>query len=277
LKHFADALKRELKNIDYLKHAGMTYFAVNNLKKSEGVLSEVIGLDPKNIDAHYHLGLIHFRGDKLNQAIQSFQKVLDRNKQHTRARYWKARALEAVGQPRQLKAARGEYDMVSAALKKDPKLETELCDAYWRRGLMQSQRFAEWNDADVELTRFLKCSPQSSSAWLARGDLRANLGKLDAAINDFKKAAKLKPKMGLAYAKNAETQMRKPKYNEKNVQALLQRAVRFEPKLARPHYVLCNMIKERNPAQARRHCRTYLKLAPKGDNADEAQLLLRSL
>ena len=60
-------------------------------------------------------------------------------------------------------------------------------------------------------------------------------------------------------------------------QALLQRAIRADKSLARPHYVLCNMVKERNKAQARRHCQAYLKLQPKGDNAAEARLLLRSL
>ena len=71
--------------------------------------------------------------------------------------------------------------------------------------------------------------------------------------------------------------MRKPKFDERKVQGLLKKAIRSDKSLARPNYILCNMVKEKNKAQAKRYCKTYLKLAPKGDNASEAQLLLRSL
>jgi len=276
IEYFDKALKRDPKNVNYLKHAGITYFARKDFKKAQGLLAAVVKLEPKNVDAHYHIGLMGFLQKQYEGAVQSFQKVLERNKQHHRARYWKARSLEATGKPKKIRAARGEYDQVSAIVSKTPELRVELCDVFWRRGAMQARKFSEWNDANKELSEYLKCNPKSARGWFSRGRVRSDLGLLDAAISDFARAAKLSSKMGAAYAQNAYVRMRKPKYVEKKVQALLQRAIRADKSLARPHYVLCNMVKERNKAQARRHCQAYLKLQPKGDNAAEARLLLRS-
>ena len=54
-------------------------------------------------------------------------------------------------------------------------------------------------------------------------------------------------------------------------------ALRYDKTLSHPHFVLCNLEKERNPAAARRACKAYLKSAPEGDYAGEAKELLRSL
>jgi tetratricopeptide (TPR) repeat protein len=276
LKFFEKALKTDSTNLDYLKYMGMTHFSSGDMVKAKELLSQVIQADPKNVLGHYHIGLIDFQSGKYDQAVQSFQKVLEREKQNQNARYWKARALEATGEPKQLRTAKSEYEQVSLVVQKVPELKKELCDVHWRIGSIRSRTFAEWNEADADLSRYLKCSPKNADAWFLRGRLRADLGRLENAISDFERAAKLRPKLGKAYAQNAFTRMRKRKYNEKVVQSLLQRSIRYDKALARPHYVLCNMIKERNKSQARSHCQQYLKLAPKGDNAAEARLLLRS-
>ena len=277
LSLYQEALKSEPNNIEYMKYMGITYFSSGQLEKAKTLLSKVLMVDPKNGQGHYHMGLIDFRSGQYEQAIQSFQKVLEREKQNQRARYWKARALEAAGAAKQLKAAKSEYEAVSRFIQKTPDLVKELCDVYWRLGVMKEKTYAEWNEADTALSRYLECSPKNAAAWFMRGQLRAKLGQLSSAVKDYERAVKLKPRMGKAYAENAFTRMRNSPYNEKFVQSLLQRATRYDKTLARPHYVLCNMVKERNKAQARRHCQQYLKLAPKGDNASEARLLLRSL
>ena len=142
---------------------------------------------------------------------------------------------------------------------------------------MQQRSFREWRPAVLEFTRYLKCNPKSAPAYLYRGQLKEKLGELDDAIKDFRKAVKLKPRYAEAYAANAYTQLRQPRPNEKKVQALLNKAIRFDKALAYPHYLLCNLVKDRNKGAARKHCQSYLKLAPKGEYADMAKDLLRSL
>ena len=103
------------------------------------------------------------------------------------------------------------------------------------------------------------------------------MGDLKKAESDFKSAIKADPKFGQAYSNLAYTQLRSPRPNEKKIRKLLEKAVRYNQDLARPHYTLCTMIKERDKAGARKHCEAYLRLEPAGDYATEAKELLRSL
>ena len=127
-----------------------------------------------------------------------FQKVLERNKQHQRARYWKARALESLPGTRSLDAARAEYETVAKAADKNPKLKMELCDVYRRRGRLMAKNCKEWKTAESSFSRFLECQPKDAEAWLARGKIRADLGRLDDAISDFERAGRqFKTRWGL--------------------------------------------------------------------------------
>ena len=110
-----------------------------------------------------------------------------------------------------------------------------------------------------------------------RGVLKEKVNDLEGAIKDFQKAIKLNGKMGKAYADEARARMRLPKFNERRVRTLLKNALRYDKTLSHPHFVLCNLEKERNPAAARKACSAYLKAAPDGDYAGEAKELLRSL
>ena len=203
LTHFQTALKREPDNVQYLKNAGLTHYAATDLSAAEKTFGRVVNLDIKNTTGFYYLGLIAFQTKRPDQAIQMFQKVLERDKQHHFARYWKGRALQELDGGRSDKTARAEYDMVAKAVKKQPKLKRELCDVFWRRGALMASNFKEWNAAEKELTEFLKCDPKKAQAWYVRGRLRADLGKLNEAISDFDKAGRLDGNMGKAFAQSA--------------------------------------------------------------------------
>ena len=277
LTYFEKALKRDPANVSIMKYAALTEYARGDKAEAEASFKKVIALEPKDVTALYHLGLLAFQGKRTERAVQMFQKVLERNKQHQQARYWKARALESLPGSRSLDAARAEYEIVAKAANKNPKLKTELCDVYRRRGRLMAKNFKEWKTAELSFSRFLECQPKNAEAWLARGKIRADLGRLDDAISDFERAGRLNSRLGEAFSNNAYTRIRKRKFDLRRVQKLLQRAVAVDKTLAKPHYTLCNMVKDKNKAKARGHCQTYLKLAPDGDNAADARDLLRNL
>ena len=179
-------------------------------------------------------------------------------------------ALKASGKPEVQKAAEEEFRRVTEAIIKDNSLAATLCDAHRQYAEYLAQRLGDWKDAEQELTRFLKCQPKNADGWYARGRVRADLQRTADAIKDFEKAAKLDRNMGNAFAQNAYLRIRDRNHNKKTVEALLKNAIRSDANLARPYYLLCNMVKAKNRAQAKKYCQTYLKLAPEGDNALEA-------
>ena len=142
---------------------------------------------------------------------------------------------------------------------------------------MQQNKFAEWQSAIEDLGAFIACAPKSAEGYFLRGQLKDKTGEVDAAIADFEQAIKRDGKYGAAYAASAEVHLRRPKPNLKRIQSLLRNAVRYAPKMPLPQYRLCTILKDKNRGAARRHCETYLKLAPTGDYASEAKGLLRNL
>jgi predicted Zn finger-like uncharacterized protein len=276
-KHYEKALKREPSNSRFLKFAGENSFARKQYETAKKLLVQAIKLDPKDIDVHYYLGRIAYINTNYQVAIQRFKQGLGLNKRNHVIRYWLGRALQATKTTDQVKASRVQYDRVSAAVVKQPSLESQLCDVFYRRGQMQMEKYKEWQEGIIEFGRYLKCNPKNAQAWYFRGVLKEKVTDLKGAIQDFQKAIKLNSKLGKAYSEQAKAQMRLPKYKERQVRLLLKSALKYDKTLSYPHFILCNMEKERNRGAARRHCQAYLKMAPTGDYSDEAKELLRSL
>jgi tetratricopeptide (TPR) repeat protein len=176
-----------------------------------------------------------------------------------------------------VKAARQEYDLVAKQARAQEALTKHVCDVFLRRAKMQQDKFAEWQSAIEDLGTYLTCNPGSAEGYFLRGQLKDKIGEVDAAISDFEQAIKRNSKYGEAYAASAEMHLRRTKPKLKLIQSLLRKAVRYTPKAALPQYRLCTILKDKNRSAARRHCEAYLKLAPKGGYASEAQGLLRNL
>ncbi|MEE2788689.1 MAG: tetratricopeptide repeat protein [Myxococcota bacterium] len=277
IEHYRKAIDLQPNNVKYLQFFGVALFDVNRLDRAKEILEQAAKMDPKNQTVPFYLGRIAYEKKQFELAVQHFKQALELDKQDLTSRYWLGRALEATGMKAQRKAARQEYDLVAKRIGDNENLTKTLCDVFLRRGQMQQTSFREWQPAIAEFTKYIACNPKDANAHLYRGQIYEKLGQLDQAVADFNKATRKNPKLAAAYAANAYAQLRKPKPNEKLVKTLLRKAIRADKKLAYPQYLLCNMVKDRNKAVARRHCQTYLKLAPDGDYAAEAKDLLRSL
>ena len=277
IAHYEKAIEKEPGNAGILLHAGSTWFEKKSYEQAKVLLKKSAAINPKELQAHFFLGRIALIEDQHQEAIQRFKQSLELDKRNYENRYWLGRALEASGDEDQRNSARQEYDLVAQQAIKDKALIPKLCDVFLRRAEMEMVRFSEWQAAINDLDRYLDCNPGHADAFLKRGSLRDKMGDLKKAESDFKSAIKADPKFGQAYSNLAYTQLRSPRPNEKKIRKLLEKAVRYNQDLARPHYTLCTMIKERDKAGARKHCEAYLRLEPAGDYATEAKELLRSL
>ncbi len=277
LDHYKEALERDGENAEYLLHAGSAHFEVKDYAQARTLLSKSIGIDPRAVNTLYYLGRIELVDEQPAKAIQRFKEALKLDQRDYVNHYWLGRALEASGTTDHVKAARQEYDLVAKQARTQEALTKNVCDVFLRRAKMQQTKFAEWQSAIEDLTAYTACNPKSADGYFLRGQLKDKIGEVDAAISDFERAIKRNAKYGEAYAASAEMHLRRPKPNMKRIQSLLRKAVRYAPKAALPQYRLCTILKDKNRSAARRHCENYLKLAPKGGYASEAQGLLRNL
>lgn len=95
-KQYTLAIQR-INEIIYLKEAGsQTYLMLGiclmkgeeKSKEAETALKKCLELDPKEADAHYHLGLLYAKGRLKARAMKSMQKALELNPSHFDAAQW---------------------------------------------------------------------------------------------------------------------------------------------------------------------------------------------
>ncbi len=273
IENYQKVVDQDPENLEVQRNLATALFKNNDLDKSREILERIERTFSKESDLQLTIGHIDFRQKKFEAASQRFQRAVRLNKKSYDARYWLGRALQASKKP----AAEEEFRRVSEAITKDPNLAATLCDAHRQYADYMARRVSGWKDAEQELDRYLKCRPNDAEGCYARGLVRTDLQRTKKAIEDFVQAAKLDSSMGKAYAQNAYIQIRDRDHSKKAVESLLKKAIRADASLARPHYLLCNMVKEKNKAQAKRYCERYLKLDEKGDYAADAAELLRTL
>ena len=64
--------------------------------------------------------------------------------------------------------------------------------------------------------------------------------------------------------------------NLKRAETLLKKAIRYNRTLGEPHYHLCAIHQGRSRSVARKHCKKYIKLDPKGAFAENAKEIIQA-
>lgn len=219
--------KYNLALTDYTKYVG-------NLSQAKaGLLEEIIpvSLDAyrydiaqQQVDAlaslgndsaslHFWQGRIFQSENKLDEAISSFSKAINRKSEWPLAYQWRGATYREMGD---LDAALEDYTRV---------LELEP-EAYWynRRGLVYEEQ-KQFDKAVADYTRAIERNPKWAVAYNNRGFARMNLKQWEKAKADFETAIRLDPSAPTPYINLAGTYWTFKK-DRKNTYANLQKAVR---------------------------------------------------
>lgn len=276
LAHFESALKRDGKNERVLLAAGIAYFEKKDYEQARALLKRAHERDIDLSAALYYQGRADFAEGKHEAAGNFFKRALEEEKSNFEYRYWLARSLEAAKTAAGDRAARLEYNLVANAVDKDKRLLSTLCDVYYRRGRMRMYELTLWNAAKADLKRAVECGADGADTYVALGQLSLNGGDRAQAAAHYKAAIAKEPKHAKAHLALALLSLNDRKTRATGIR-YLEKAAQLDPKLADPHYRLCAVYKDKSRAKARKHCKTYLELAPDGGMARDARDLLRSL
>jgi tetratricopeptide (TPR) repeat protein len=218
LRLFTAAAKLKTPTANDLKIVALDYVLLSDYHDAAHYLELSLQMDPDDVEAHYHLGRVHFQQNAFDLAISDFREVVRRDPNSVKGHDNLGLSLEAKNQNDQAVA---EYQK-AIELDKAPEAHTD--QPYLNLGTLLVKlnrpndaipllvRAAEINPAEgkshfelskayVALDRFsdarpqaeeaVKLSPQDSSAHYLLGRIYQRLGDGDLAKEQFRVTAKL--------------------------------------------------------------------------------------
>jgi len=165
---------------------GIAYSRDNppNLQKAFIEFQKAVKLDPRNRDAHYALGDVHFKRENYVEAIEFFKKTLSIDPKFSEAHNYMGTVYEVQGK---LKAAIGEYHK---ALENEEYATPQF--PHWNLGSLYLKQ-ERYDDALREFKDVLRFDPQSIVAHNGLGKVYHQKGKLKEAIASYQEALKRAP------------------------------------------------------------------------------------
>ncbi len=181
--------------------------------------SERIELAKRIRDARYTLGQIYLKFNAPQQAVQTFEKILDVDDEHIPA-------LSGIGMAYQMQ---GDVKRAENYLRRAIALssEEELPEAYNALGYLYAEQGINLDEAATLVRRALKSAPKSGAYLDSLGLIYFKQGKIDAAIENLEQALHYLPNTPEILLHLADAYLGKG-LKQKALQTLEQ-AVRLEP------------------------------------------------
>jgi cytochrome c-type biogenesis protein CcmH/NrfG len=206
-------------------------------RREEGIdeLRRALQIDGKDPDVLMALGEALQKTGKVDEAAIYLRSAVKLDPDNPRAYVLLGAALRE----------QKEIDEAKAALRKAMELDPESGRPYFELGILHNQ-LAEQADAEQALARAVELDPDDTTYWYAYGEilrLRAtqnpkaiDAGKLDLAINSYKRSLDLQPPHPKAAGKLALSLVDANRHDEAEV--LLTTMLRADPDNAQSYYFL---------------------------------------
>ena len=157
-----------------------SYYNRGQYDRAAFTLEKLIGLDPKNSDAHYWLGVVCEKMGMYERAVYSYEDTLELKPDHVDARY----RLGVIH------GRRGEYDKAAKCLEKVVELFPEHFEGHYRLGLVYDNK-GEQDKAIASLQKAVDINPGFARAYQSLGLVYDSMGMHEKSISFLKKAIEL--------------------------------------------------------------------------------------
>ncbi len=155
-----------------------------NLQKAYIEFQKAVKLDPRNRDAHYALGDVHFKREDYAEAIVSFKKTLLIDPRFSEAHNYMGTVHERQGK---FEEAIGEYHK---ALENTEYATPQF--PHWNLGSLYLKQ-ERYDDALREFKDVLRFDPESIVAHNGLGKVYHQKGRLKEAITSYQEALQIAP------------------------------------------------------------------------------------
>jgi len=154
----SQCLKRGDTRAEVYKLSAIAEYVLGNQEKFVAHIRAAIGQNPKDADAHYHLGRHYFEIKRYNDALASFQTVLQIQPEHYKSHYYAGLVYEGQNE---MEKAKEQY---RAAIRTIDRMKIRYAWPYTDLGKLLA------NDGDHDrgvgwLYRAVRNDPSSPHAW----------------------------------------------------------------------------------------------------------------
>jgi len=185
--------------------------------------SQVIELNPENVEAWHRRGYAHLEAHQYEKAIADWSKVIELDPKIAAA--WNNRGC-AYGRM-------AKWDNSIADVSKAIELDPKSAVAWHNRGLEYSN-LNQWDKALADFSKAIELDPEDAIAWTGRGRAYHELNQLDKALADVSKAIELDPKHAAAW--NGRGLVHRELKQWDNAFADLSKAIELDPEDAAGWY-----------------------------------------
>lgn len=217
---------------------GKLYLSQDKMREAERELRAAIKSSPGLAEPHYHLGVV--LGNS-SAGVGELRKA-------TEIRPTWGEALEALGQAL---ARKGSHAEAIKVLNRAIKANTNLAGAHQQLGLSHSA-LKQWPQAETSLRTAIKLVPSLSKGVLTLGDVLAEQGLHDEALEHYQKARNLSPRDAQVAIHTGKLYRRLARNTPARAQ--FRKALELDPNLAAAHVALGDIsFEQENWEEARTH------------------------
>ena len=168
--------------VEQLTKRAFACLKVNKPVQSIALLSELIGIEPKNAKAYLNRGNLFVRVGQIEAGLADYSHVIEREPSHFEGWYNRGSARLAAGQ----------YDGAISDLTQATELRPEFARAYCNRGLALLRK-AQRDKALADFDKGLALQVDMPLCYYGRGELTLSDGKYLEAIDDLTRGINFKP------------------------------------------------------------------------------------
>ena len=275
--YYKKVLDQDREHLDALRSMGMIMQSTKKNSKAKQYYDEALAVNPRDSETRFAMGKL-LLGEKENKkAIEQFRIASEVKQQDPKLHYWYGRALEANGDQKGSAVLRSAYESAAMLIKEGEQTSPELCDIHFRVGVIHSQQPKELSLALDDFTKATQCAPKRPDVWSHLAGVYKKIGDQKSVMKHYRTALKNNPKHIPALIGTAREYLNQTPPRVKSAKRALDRILKSNKRYPEAYYRYCTLYQPTSRRKAKRYCRRYLKLEPKGEFAESAREIVRSL
>ena len=180
IEEYNKKIEENPNNATYYNNRGISYFKLENYKKSVKDYSKAIELDPNDAVYYYNRGLSHFKLENYEKSVKDYSKAIESNPNNAVYYYSRGRSYVKLE----------EYVEAIKDYSKAIELNLNYSSAYNGRGILYA-KLEEYEKAKKDYSKAIELNPNDAVYYYNRGITYTNMNKYEKAIKDYSKAIEL--------------------------------------------------------------------------------------
>ncbi len=275
--YYQKVLDQDREHLDALRSMGMVMESMKDKAKAKQYYEQALAVNPRDADTRFAMGKLLLKQKNAQEAVENLKVAAEIKQQDPKLHYWHGRALEANGDQLDSSELRNAYESAALLIKDGQDSNPDVCDIHYRVGRIHSQQNKELSLALEDFTKASKCAPKRADVWSNLASLYRKLGDQKAVMKHFKKALKHNPNYTPALIGTAREYLNQIPPQTKLARKALDKILKKNRRHPEALYRYCTLYQPLSRRKAKKYCKSYLKVQPKGEFAESAREIVRSL